>query len=635
MKSAESEQSWPSSYASSKPVISLLANLMDPPPRRHAGQWADEHRRLPPGSPEPGPWRSSRVPYFDPILAEFEDPAVTEITVITASQMGKTETILNLFGKRLHEGPRAPCLYVAPTQDVARSISQERATAMLEHTPALRALWERGHRDKVAEKYLAGIRWGFAWAGSKSQLASRPCGLAVLDELDRMDPDVEGEGSPVVLVRARLKNYPRATLAEFSTPTVAGVSPSEALFDLGSREFWEWQCPECETWFAPWSRFLRWPKDATPDQAARRGALECPGCGHRFRDLDKIDLNAVGRFRQYKADSDGQYHPDPDPPPKGAHRSYWILGAASPWVTFSGLIRELVSAYRTRDKNTIQAVINTYAGELWREQGEAPAWREVDQLRMGNYPRGQVPSWAQALTAGVDVQKDCLYYVIRAWGHGLTSHLVEHGQVYGEPEYDAVWLALWRILETPRDQPLLRAFIDSGYKPGESYRTPDHQVYRFARRHAPLVQATKGYATQRKPIHMTRIDLTLDGHTIPRGLRLWHLDAPYWKTWVYGRLRWPPDSELGRWTIHASADEDYCRQVVAEEQINLPSGRIIMRTPRHRADHYGDCEALAAAAAFSLHLENLPAPQPPAEPARAVTPAPRQPPPGLERRGLV
>ena len=37
-----------------------------------------------------------------------------------------------------------------------------------------------------------------------------------------------------------------------------------------------------------------------------------------------------------------------------------------------------------------------------------------------------------------------------------------------------------------------RAFIDSGYRPGDKLRRPDHQVYKFTRRFPGLAFPTKG-----------------------------------------------------------------------------------------------------------------------------------------------
>jgi phage terminase large subunit GpA-like protein len=60
-------------------------------------QWADQYRILNSvTSAEPGRWKTSRTPYLKGIMDAFTDPLVEEITVMAASQVGKTEGMYNL-----------------------------------------------------------------------------------------------------------------------------------------------------------------------------------------------------------------------------------------------------------------------------------------------------------------------------------------------------------------------------------------------------------------------------------------------------------------------------------------------------------------------------------------------------------
>lgn len=588
-------------------TIDQCAAILAPPPDGDAGAWSEAHRWLPEGSPEPGRYRVARVPYLRAIYEAYSDPEVEEVDVLTASQMGKTDCILNVFGHRFTWGPRVPALYVAPTQDLAKSISEERFRAVIDSTPALAELHERGRRDRVAEKFFAGLRLGFAWAGSKAQLASRPAGLAILDELGRMVADVEGEGSPWVLTRARGKNYPDFTIGTFSTPTLEDADAGQTRFDLGSRFVWEFACLACGERFAPWSRCLRWDKadDDDPAAAAARAAasarLECPACGHGHLDEDKPALQGTGAYRRYRRDlRSGDYHPDPDPPPLGPSRSFWILGLASPWVTFSQLARRLAAAYATHDPETMQAAINTEAGELWRTKGDAPTSAQVAALRMPGRigSPGSVPAWVQAVTCGVDVQKRSLWYAVRGWGAGLTSHLLAYGEIVGETDYDAVWLLLARLLDQRwRGLGIVRMGVDSGYRPGDLYRRPEHMVYSFARRHRGRVWPTKGHDTQRAPLVASKLE--------QHGVELLHLDSDHLKTWLHSRINWPADAELGRWTLPEDTSEDYCDQMASEHVLTKASGARVWIAPRRARNHLLDCEAINVAMAYHANLELL------------------------------
>lgn len=67
-----------------------IANEIQPRTELTVSQWADRFRIVPPGtSPEPGPWRTDRVPYLREILDAASDPAVERIYIQAASQVGK------------------------------------------------------------------------------------------------------------------------------------------------------------------------------------------------------------------------------------------------------------------------------------------------------------------------------------------------------------------------------------------------------------------------------------------------------------------------------------------------------------------------------------------------------------------
>ena len=207
-------------------MLESVAEIVEPPPLRDAGQWADVNRVLPPESPEPGPWRTDRTPYFRPIYRAFADDYHDVIVGIMGAQMGKTEAIFNVYGHRFDDGPYVPALYIGPTEKQVKSISKDRVDKMLRSTPSLWDRTERGQRYGTFEKWIAGIRLGFAWAGSATELATHPAGLIMIDELNRMLSDVGGEGDPFSLARARAKNYSNRKIGVFSTPTIVHSSRS-------------------------------------------------------------------------------------------------------------------------------------------------------------------------------------------------------------------------------------------------------------------------------------------------------------------------------------------------------------------------------------------------------------------------
>lgn len=596
----------------------LTARLAKPPPIRSAAEWADAERIEPPESPRPGRWHSGYTPYFVPILEAASDPRTRQITAITASQLGKTASLMSLIGHRFGDGPRVPTLFVLPTQQMAGSMSAERVARLLRDCPALDEIHAKGKSNSKFEKWIGGVPLRFGWAGSATTLAAHPCGMVLIDELDRMGRDVAGEGDPVTLAKARTKNYPQPLVVTCSSPTIEDVSPIQSLFDQGSMEVWEWACPACGEYHRPLSMHLKWPDGASPDQAEGEALYGCPRCGSVISEGARPSMIQSGRFTVYRRDPDGDYEPSGTPVTDHRHRSFWISGFASPWVTFASMARELCAAYRTREPEQVQASLNTYAGELWKVRGDAPDWHEVASHR-GSYQRGEIPHGVQVVTLGADVQHDRIYWIARGWGaeNGpLESWLIDWGELLGRTDMDDVYISLTGVLRR-HGLRIKRGFIDSGYKPGVDYfRRPDHQVYTYCRQHQPQIYPSKGYSGRNKPVEPNLIDVSQGGVTIKNGIALYRVDVDYFKHWLYSRVRPAGEGAPDLWHLPREVDEDYMRQVVAEECITKASGQMIWRCPATRPNHYLDCEVLATAAAYSLNLYTLnPMREPSAQPA--------------------
>ncbi|MBN8279065.1 MAG: phage terminase large subunit family protein [Gammaproteobacteria bacterium] len=607
-------------------MVRSAAAILLPPPNRNAGEWADAHRVLPPESPEPGPWRTDRVPFWWEIYAAFADEEHDTVIVVCASQSAKTEAILNLLGHRFTDGPFVPALYIGPTEKQVRSISKDRLDKMIRSTPVLIDRLDQA-TNSLYEKFIAGTRLGLAWAGSATELSSHPAGLALIDERDRMQADTCNEGDPVSLARARLKNYHNRKLGVFSTPTVEGASPIWNLLEEGTLQFWAWPCLGCGAYFVPHLALLKWPPDSTPADAFNAATVECPECGHAHKSRDKQELNAAGIYIRHRklADNEtntkavfGMYVADEDPRPNRT-ASFWISGLASPWVSFGQLAKVLLEAYRSGEQERIQAEINTWGGELYRVRGEAPAWVEVGSCRREYSPR-QIVHGVQKLVLGADVQKSGIYYVIRGWGFNSESWLIDEGFIAGETEHETVWAELRKIITQPIGSLRIdRAFIDSGYRPGDAHRRPDHAVYTFCRSLLGIAYPTKGHDTLDQPFTFRNIDYSIGGRQIRHGIKLFHINTDHFKRWIHARIRWP-DGEPGGWHLHNAATEDYCKQLVSEELVLKASGRATW-VRKSRNNHFLDAEVNASAAAYSLAVHKLERPpDPEAPPPEEVAP---------------
>ena len=592
-----------------------------------------------------------------------------------SAQSGKSETLLDIIGQRLDEQP-APILYVGPTRKFIEEQWEPRIMALLDEAPTLAGKVARGKRMTKSRKVIAGVPLRLAHAGSSSALKSDPASLALTDEADELMANVKGQGDPIGLVDARGDTYadfvhamvsttsrgPKETeLDEASGLEFWKVQPADDIestvwkyWQSGTRYHWTWRCPQCRDRFVPRFDCLAFDGKGdelktTPARARDSAHLVCPRNGCIILDDAKAEMNATGVYVApgQALDENGDVVGEP---PASDTWSAWTSGLCSPFRTFGQRAAKYVEAVQTGDPGKIQTVINAGFGELWLPSGgDAPEWEDVAARRLP-YRFRDLPDGVLFLTAGVDVQKDRLVYVIRGWGFRQESWLIEHGEIFGEhhdTRLDDPWLQLADLIETEfGGLPIRRVFIDSGFRPGKPGAGDENRVYEFCRRHARLVYPTKGFDHRSVPISVKRIDVNPQGGRPSYGIDLVRLDSDALKSWVHARVRWPVN-EPGGWHVPIEASDAYCKQVVSEARMKKPGGGFTW-IKRYPQNHYLDAEALAYGAAKMIGLERLrdvsrpePSPRPTQpEPVRASAPArpgpaPAAPPPDRSEGGWL
>jgi phage terminase large subunit GpA-like protein len=475
--------------------------------------------------------------------------------------------------------------------------------------------------QKKTLKRVAGVRLRLAHAGSSAALKSDAAALALVDEYDEMMRNIRGQGDPLGLVEARGDTYADFQVGVTSTPTLGMVeivrddasgldfwrkgedddisSPIWRLWQEGTRHHFCWPCPGCGKYFVPRSKLLRYPKNATPAQALANSWLECPHCCFEIRERHKARCNANGAFVApgERIDAEGVIS---GALPDTTTLSFWISGFCSPFKTIGERAERYLRALASGEQDKIQTAVNAGFGELYLAGGgEVPEWTEVVKMRESFAQR--VPDGVLSLVAAVDVQGNRLPYVIRGFGAQGTSWLIEHGYIWGPTKDEEVWRRLSEKLTTPIDDRLIKiAFVDSGFRPGKKESLPIHRVYEFCRRHKRFVFATKGSSTpMARPLIESAIEVTgVDGKAKKYGLHLLRLDTDHWKAVVHERLSFERDAP-GALRLNEVADDDYCQQLVAEARVKGPSGKW-MWVARYRENHFLDCEAMAAAAAWRI-----------------------------------
>ena len=427
-------------------------------------EWADVYRYIAPGtSPEPGEWRTSRVPYLREPMDSMTDRHTEYVVMCCSSQVGKSEALLNVMGFYVDQEP-APQLMLQPTLEAAENFSKERIDPTFRYSPGLRDKLEDGKDGRgssrkssttIRMKHYPGGYLALVGSNSPAGLASRPIRVLLCDEIDRYSATKEGD--PLKLAIQRTTNFHNRKIVMVSTPTIKGASPIEAWYLKSDQRQYFVRCPHCgdeHVW--KWEN-VKWDKDENENVMPLTARIECPKCGEVERGAYKPNPDVLLNGR-WKATN-----------PESRIKGYHLNSLYSPWVNLYALVEEFATATKNRDKAGLMEFINLKLGEPWDEHsGEQDIWEYLFKRREYYESIQHLPEGVLVLTAGVDVQHDRLEVTLYGWGFGKESWAIEHRKIWGSPDREETWqqldgfLTIPRVLKNGVQIPVSCTLVDSG-----------------------------------------------------------------------------------------------------------------------------------------------------------------------------
>ena len=420
-------------------VVAAAVKNFRPPEDLTVTEWAEKYRRLSPeNSAEAGPWRTDRTPYLREIMDAFTDPKIRRLVVVASSQVGKSEMELNMLGYLIDSDP-GPTLFILPTVDVAQDFSKRRISSMIRDCRRLRRkvadAKSRDGNNTVLKKQFPGGMLTITGANSPSSLASIPARYVFGDERDRWPLSAGAEGDPWGLAEARTTTFYNSKMVEVSTPTIKGASAIEASYEIGTRERWCHQCPECGEFHNIVFNNIKFDFKTNKIKGKKIYKVkavwwECPSCGHAATEGIMKKQPA-----KWIAENPDAYH-------QGV-RSFWINGFASPWMSWDRIVLRFLQA--KDDPHKLKVVYNTILGELWEDRGDL---EDEDSFlaRREEYP-AELPDGVLVLTCGVDTQDNRIEYEVVGHGHYGETWGIKKGFIMGRPDNPEVWEKLDEIID--------------------------------------------------------------------------------------------------------------------------------------------------------------------------------------------
>jgi phage terminase large subunit GpA-like protein len=574
-------------------------------------------------SSEPGPYSFDRTPYWRFVLDMAADPMVEELVCLKGAQIGWSEVCRNLFGYWVDLDP-GPCMILMPDQKSAEDFKVERIDPLVKHTDAVRRhLTARAWDDTKHRIRFDTMTTYFVWAGSKSGTKSRPIRYLLCEEPDEYPAFSSTGGDPLSKAEKRLTTYRdkgRAKILLGGTPTTRTGNTWKRWEMCAVRyHFWV-PCPHCQAYQLLTWKQVRWPKAEAGEDRSKHAErvkgvglafYECEHCKGRVDDHHKPRMLRRG----IPATEDQAVTPDGRVvgPKRAAKRvGVKISALYSPWVLFGQLAAEWIESQGNPDQ--LSDFVNQRLAEPFEEQRAKTEPTLIEEKAKGSPDPLIVPKWARALiatadTQGADEKSGYFYYVIRAWGYGNRSQLIDYGVAATKEELKH--LCLERPIPVEASGQLVAPqmlLIDSG---GPRWQ----EIYQFSQSD-PRIHPAKGDGDRRTWM--------VDERPQKRhGVVLWMIDANQSKDQLHRLIH---DDDRTKWLPHNKVGPDYCSQMCAESKVYNPTERreewveIVKKN-----NHLWDCEHMQCAAAWRLGCGvPEPAPEPTPEPSAQASTFPNQ-----------
>lgn len=590
-------------------AVSAWAEAFRPRPRMSVSDWADNNRELTTAeTSEPGPWKTSRVPFIREIQDALSTSSdVQRVVFMKSTQVAGTESGINWTGYVIDQSP-GPMLVVEPSIEVAELWSKQRLANMINASDVLLAKVpparsRDGGNTTLLKEYPGGVL-RIGGANSAKSLRSMPVKFLFLDEVDAYPSDLDGEGDPIGLAEERTNNFPRRKILLVSTPTIRGASNIEKEFLRSDMRYYYVPCPHCghkqRLVHSRMKYVFLLGRDGDPD-ALEDVVYGCESCEQDIPEHHKTWMLENGIWIPTY--------------PERAVRGYHINSYYSPiglGRTWKERARQWLLAQK--DPVELKRYINTALGETWEDRSASIKAHELAQ-RAKPYTLRMIPAGVLLLTAGIDTQDDRLEMYVWGWGRSERCHLIDKIVIYGNPSTPST-------PEQPNVWDQLAGYLDASYRnlfgvdmriESAALDTAGHNsqsAYRFVRNWKGRTRLFATIGRGNKPLINTpsKVDVDESGAVIKNGLLLWTVGVDHAKSTLFSRLMSDRETfeEGGELFVNFPDDieTEFYEQLTAEVY-NPVTRRWQKKTDQPRNEAL-DCWNLAyyAACAAPLRIQN-------------------------------
>lgn len=596
------------------------AAALAPPPDMTVSEWADAHRILQAGiSREPGPWVTDKRPYLRDFMDSYCLRSVRNIVMCAGTQLGKTEALFNMLGYVIDCDP-FPTMVMYPRDDDAKLISNTRIQPMINECETLQAKKSpRRSEFKTLEMHFPAMILYLTGANSLAGLASKPARNLFRDEGDKFPDRLGDDADPDSKSDERTKDYwDIRKIVDVSSPTIEKRGIIAKLRACDVIRVLHHLCPHCQRPIRLSFGQIQYDDDKDSQHrimlAKKSAYYACQLCGgkitngHRpwmianYRYIDQSDIG-FGDSKEEQRRNVPLGELDFEPESLG----FWMSSLSSPRLTWGDVVeiwlKALIHRDQTGETTKMMTVINDWFAEPWRESVIKSTTERILAKRGEREPL-VVPSWAVALTCGIDVQKYGFWFSVWAWSKTMQSAMIHYGYLVSwDDVHRLVFDTLFPVENSNLFMPIWRAGMDIGGGKDSLFGqdwTKTEEILAWIRDNGQgIIWATKGMSTNPtgQKIKASILDKMPGekGGVIPGGLTLYFLDTNQLKDNVFWRFE-GKDIDPQPLELHKDTGEDFALQMVAEEKQQARNGTWSWIRV-HKDNHQLDTTVIAHAAA--------------------------------------
>ena len=578
----------------------LWRRVCVPPDRRPIWQWAEEHIRSIPYSPSPGAFRIANSPQIRDVFEAITDPRVRVVSIIAAVQAAKT-LVSEIALAYIVANMPGPTLWLNETDEDAKDQSESRLQKLFDACGPVSALYPANRHQKrnTTIHFSNGMTLWMAGAHNKTNLQRRSIRWLVCDETWQYPSGHMAEAE------ARVTAFGWLGKCIFMSQGGEEDDDTHRKFETTDQREWTFACPECgHRQPFKWEN-IEWSKDSKYEneqydfrRVHETTCLKCEGCNAYLADSDEMRrrLNATGAFVAQNLNAAKEN--------VGFH---WNALATMSWGKLAELYLRAKMAARRGDLSLLKNFTQKRLALPWREFQDdheieiAPSGYKKGELWVNEacidhrgriqpppHPERSVPLRMLC----TDVQRDCLFAIVRSWAADGSSRLIWNEKLLTFDDLEA-------LQERFNIHPSL-VFVDCGYATSHVYHECAKRgwIALMGDARGTFVHRVKGkapvqrfYSPKRKVV--LRRDLVCSMF--------------YWSNLAckdtLSRLRRNQDPERGTtWELPEDIDADYIAQMQSEHRVKEKSGKWRWVQIGDRANHFLDAESMSVAGAYMLKI---------------------------------